>query len=261
METNTYKKQLTYAGLTDEQALIYEILLDNGNVQAGRLSILSGLKRPLVYKILEQLLEMDLAEKTDTEKVARFNPKHPARLKEIIEERKQKLKGASASIDGVIGDMVSKFNLISGKPNVQFFEGRKGMERVLDDTLQTDSEILQYGDFEMIMKYIPEVNEEYVKKREKKGITKRIIVPDTEYNRKGLSEHYSDTSNFRMLPIGSTKFETQIYLYDNKISYVTLRPDSMIGVIITSESIYNSQKAIFEHLWKNLNTQDGTTTR
>jgi sugar-specific transcriptional regulator TrmB len=184
------KEDLTKIGLTKDQASVYMALLSGGTAPAGKISTKTGLKRGLVYKVLEQLLELNLIEKHEQEgKTTLFSPSHPSNLKKVIESNESEIQTAKNTFNTVSSELNSAFNLLSGKPNIQFFEGTKGMEEIMEDSLYAKGEILSYADAEAVEKHISNINKEYVKKRQKFGIKKRIIVPDSEFNRKFLKDY------------------------------------------------------------------------
>src|SRR3989344_3034457 len=169
-----YELPLVAAGLEPDQAQIYEILLKNGPLKAGKVALKSTLKRGLVYKILDELVELGLVIKNEPAgKVAIFEPAHPLKIKEFAEAKEQKMKTAQLALDGIIGNLTSDYNLSLGKPGIQFFEGKEGIKKVLWDSLTSRTEILSYVDTESINKYIPEINKEYVAKRDRLKIKKR----------------------------------------------------------------------------------------
>jgi hypothetical protein len=101
-----------------------------------------------------------------------------------------------------------------------------------------------------VEKHISNINKEYVKKRQKFGIKKRIIVPDSEFNRKFLKDYAKDVTDFKMVSHKDLPaFKTVMQIYDNKVSYLTLTEDFMIGIIIEDPNIYKMHKYLFEHLW------------
>ncbi len=166
-----YEQFLTQTGLTKEQATVYQNLIKEGFLLARKIALNTGLKRGLVYKTLEQLVDMGLVEKReDLGKIAIFHATHPSKLKELLGKREQELKTAETSLQGIMNQLVSDYNLFSGKPNVQFFEGVEGIKKVLEDSLSTQTEIYTYADVESIEKYISTINKEYVTKREKFNI-------------------------------------------------------------------------------------------
>jgi hypothetical protein len=61
----------------------------------------------------------------------------------------------------------------------------------------------------------------------------------------------SDAQSLRstkLLP-KETTFSAETYIYDNKVATLDYKKD-IIGIIIESESIASSQKAVFEMMWK-----------
>ncbi len=126
-----YNEILQKAGFSKDQSLIYSSLIKNGPAPARKISLNTNIKRGLLYKVLDQLNELGLIEKIEKEgSVAIFKPKHPSDIVEKLEQKKKDLQIASQSLKVVVGQMISDFNLISGKPNVQYFEGLEGV--VLD---------------------------------------------------------------------------------------------------------------------------------
>jgi len=57
-------ESLMSLGLTVDQAIVYELLIENGPLRAQRLAFLAGFSRPLTYKVLGQLIEIGLVEKS-----------------------------------------------------------------------------------------------------------------------------------------------------------------------------------------------------
>lgn len=244
-----YEETLKQLGLTEEQSKVYNILLTNGTLIARKISLLSGFKRGLTYKILDQLEELNLIEKIEKEgKTKVFVPKHPGTLLEVLEEKKRALITQTESFRGIIGQMTSDFNLILGKPNIQFFEGVDGIKNVLEDSLYTKGEILTYADLESIQKHISDLNTWYVKEREKDQIKNRGLVLDTPFNRNFLKDYYENITNTKLLPIESEPFSTVMKIYNDKVSYITLG-EHMIGVIITGKAISDMHRKLFEFTW------------
>jgi len=94
MITLEYTKEITDTGISKEQAIVYETLLKLGESQASVITkaIPSGtaLSRPLVYKVLDELILLDLVEKREQKgKTMRFAPKHPIAITKVIEEQKR----------------------------------------------------------------------------------------------------------------------------------------------------------------------------
>jgi sugar-specific transcriptional regulator TrmB len=265
METNTqisYSNTLTQAGLALDQATIYELLIQNGAMPAGKISQKTPLKRGLVYKVLDELIAMGLVLKKEVPgKVALFEPAHPLKLKELAEKKEEQAKNAQNVLNGVLGALTSSYNLVSGKPGVLFYEGLDGVSKVLDDSLESKTEILSYVDIEAIVKNIDSINKAYATKRERLQIKKRGIILDSPFAREYLSNYYTAVTDSKLITYDAPPFQSVMQIYDNKISYITLVPGKMMGVIIEDMFIYNMHKYLFEFLWSVAPSNDVLTKK
>lgn len=252
-----YTKEITDTGLSKEQAVVYEVLLKLGVSPASAIAkaIPSGttLSRPLVYKVLEELISLDLSSKSEEAgKIAKFTPKHPVAITKVIDEQKEKIERTKKQFLATSGKLSSLFNLSVGKPGVQFYEGEDGVWEVLMDSLSATEEILTYADLEAIAKYIPALNAEYSAMREEQDVKKRGLVIDSPEARKFLKSYDGKVTNTKLISAsdGFSPFQTVVQIYDNKVSYITLTNEYLMGVIITDQHIANTHKYLFESLWK-----------
>lgn len=244
MEENILKQ----AGLSEEQAITYEALLDKGPQKASTLSVWTGIKRSLTYKVLEQLENMGLVEKKGgTGTVAVFYPAHPSILLDKIDRDKKNLDLAKEVVSLGIGNLSSKYNLLTGKPNIRFFEGEDSVSNITGDFPKVEKEIRQIIDISNALKEFKDETINYLNKRIKLGIHKKMILPDTEENRKYI-ESGSEMTEFRLLP-KNTVIPTSFQMYENKVTILTLNKEKKIGLIIEDKEIATGMQNIFDALW------------
>jgi sugar-specific transcriptional regulator TrmB len=243
-----YSKKIEEIGLTSPQAEIYSILIKNPGQKGSEILKESSFSKQTVYSSLEELEKLDLVKRKENEKVSKFLPSHPSKLLEILENKRKQTEQAAHSLDSIIKDMVSDYNLFSGQPGVQVFEGEDGVKKVLEDSLKTKGEILTYADVEPIVTKIKEINEDYVKKRLKLGIKKRALVLNTPFAQKYMKENYTGKiTDTRFLSNGDTiPFSAFVEIYDDKIAYITFENDKLIGIIIQNPEIAKINKYLFE---------------
>ncbi|NMC51501.1 hypothetical protein GYA54_02090 [Candidatus Kuenenbacteria bacterium] len=241
---------LTQLGLSDKEAEIYQLMLRHGKIPASKILPETSLKRTTVYSILEDLTKKGIVEKDESGAIIEFRAKHPYALKEYLESRVSQIKTAESKLDAVLPDFISFYNSAQNRPGVKFYEGRSGAEKVLADSLTSRTEILSYVDIESIIKYIPDINKIYAAKREKLSIKKRGILIDTPAARKYLENYHTAVTESKLISAEPFPFQTIMQIYDNKISYLTLSGQAMVGVIISDQHIYNMHRYLFEHLWK-----------
>lgn len=246
-----YEQTLTRAGLDEQQALVYEILLKEGILSAGEIHKRTPFKRGLVYKVLDELTALSVIEKKqETGKVTLFTLAHPLKLKDMAEKKEREAKDAKMALDGVLPAMISDFNLYSGKPGVRFYEGKEGVWEVLEDSLRTKGEMYTYTDMEAIDTHIRDINEKYAKKRDALGIEKKVILLDTPYARERMKTYHRFVTNTRFIAIESAPFQSALEIYDDKVAYITFHKEMMMGVIIQDASINAMHRSLFEYAWK-----------
>lgn len=132
-----YKEIFTSINLSLGESIVYEYLLKNGESPAGEMIKKTPLKRGLVYKILDSLVDKGLviektsipSKKQGRRKISHFLPNHPEKLREFIENEKKKLDKAKNTLEANMPALISDFNLASGKPGVRFFEGIEGIKK------------------------------------------------------------------------------------------------------------------------------------
>lgn len=245
-----YQELLTQAGLTENQAQLYEILIGLGPVPAGKIAKNAPFKRGLVYKILDELVQIGLAEEQkEAGKAAKFVPAHPSKLKSIVELREKSLKSAAEALETALPRIVSSFNLTSGKPGIRFYEGSEAIEQIAHDSLTAATEVLTYIDSDALEQYHSKTNEKYVASRVAKGVKKRVLTTDTPYQR-AMYAKTKETAQMRFMQMASFPAKTIMQVYDNKISYIVLEPNRVIGVIIEDAIIAQMHRLLFDHEWE-----------
>jgi sugar-specific transcriptional regulator TrmB len=126
------KNILQQLGLTENEALIYETLLQNGKQKASQIQKKTPLKRGLVYKNLENLEKKGLVVREDNnQKVSTFTPIHPNVLKGLAEQQVKQAREAQNLLQNELGSLVSMYNLANNKPGVEFCEGLEGVKKVI----------------------------------------------------------------------------------------------------------------------------------
>lgn len=246
-----YTQELTGVGLDYQQATLYELLLSEGTLKAGAIAKKTPFKRGLVYKTLDELVSLGLVEKKEPPKqVATFTAVHPNALTDIINKELQQKKSAQTILTNHMGDLASLYNLANGKPGVEFYEGKEGIEHVLNDTLAKPGEIYTYADIEAVDLYIKEINAAYAKKRMKIGIQKKALILDTPYAQKLMKSYYKGVTDTRLISNeDAPPFQSVMEIYNGKIAYITFENNLLVGMIVQDKAIFKMHKYLFEFMW------------
>lgn len=246
-----FTQQLVRTGIDYQQAVLYEILLTEGTLKAGALAKKAPFKRGLVYKTLDELIMLNLVEKKEPpNKVATFTAVHPSALSQLIDAQLKEKESAQKTLIQHMGDLASLYNLANGKPGVEFFEGKEGVEKVLNDTLNQTGEIYTYADIEAVDNNIKSINHAYVAKRESLGIPKKALILDTPFARKIMKDYHARVTTTRLISNeDAPPFRSVMEIYNGKIAYITFEKDLLVGMIIQDEAIYKMHKYLFEFMW------------
>jgi len=254
METNNlskYQETLVNLGLNDKEARIYELLLKAGATGIKPLLSDTGLKRGNAYYHLDSLIEKGLVEKIDEPgKTIRFLAKHPENLELILAKQKADLNNAQDRLQKTLPELRSLFQLISSKPGVKFYEGLQGALATVKDSLTSSTEILSFIDSEAVNKQFPDLNKQFISQRKQKQIKKRIIAMDSPFIHKHARELDPNTTSIKTIS-SPVPFSTIMYIYDNKVSYISMHQNQIVSMIIEHPAIYQMQKTLFETIWLN----------
>ncbi len=247
-----YKDILNELGLTKTQAEIMAFLLENGSAKASFIAQKTTVPRGVAYKGLDELVNLGLVEKKQAGKITVFQAEHPIKLEKIIENKEKEANQARQRLTGLLPELVSMYNLANHRPGVYFYEGNEGIEQVLNDSLESKTEIYTYADLEAVTAELKEINARYAKERDKRGIKKKIIVADTEFNHNFFMDYDKTITEIRYLKKEFYQFKTGMQIYDGKISYQVMDGNNKLGIIIHDQHIYEMHKLLFEFIWKKL---------
>ncbi|MFO7807201.1 MAG: helix-turn-helix domain-containing protein [Candidatus Moraniibacteriota bacterium] len=246
-----HEKILQKVNLTPTQAEIMDYLLQTEESKASTIAEKIKKSRAIVYRDLEELVRLGLIEKKEkSNQITVFKAEHPSKLEKLMEQREKALKNDKKELENSLPDLISAYNLTHNRPGIKFYEGEEGVKKVLEDTLTSETDIYTIADSGSIKGGIEKINREYVKARKKKGIAKKLIVPESA--RKRFKETQDEYTEIRFLKEDYYNFKTGMQIYNNKISYQTLGPDNKIGVIIEDKNIYTMHKFLFEYIWDTL---------
>ena len=246
-------KTLIDSGLSKEQARIYLFLLENGLAPAKVIASKTSIGRALAYKVLEQLLALGLAEKReDIGKVALFFPAHPKRLKELLAASAEKTTEAVQALEKASGQFSSLFNLLSGKPNVQFYEGVDGLHNVYNDILDIGQDICVISS--PIKEHRTEVLHiirEQIEKQAAQNIKTKAITPISGEQKVAtpITEDKKYLITRKEVPAEKLNIPAQIIIYGDKVAITNFK-EGLITIVMESKYIRETFEKMFEYIWE-----------
>lgn len=227
-------------GLTQKEANVYLAALELGTNVVAEIAAKAKINRVTTYDIAEKLLKKGLLSTHVKNGIRYFTATDPDVLMQEHKRRMHDLQKALPELRRLHGKVQH--------PRIQYFEGIEGIKAIYADTLTAQTEILNYANSEEIRIHWPSYDQEYVAQRVKRKIYLKGVAPDDEYGRKVHADNKNNFREIRLVPKEEIAITNEINIYDDKIAIVSFR-DNLIGMIIESEDMANTQRALFKMIW------------
>ena len=245
----TIKKALESIGLGDKETRVLLVLLENGPMFAAAVARAAKLNRTTTYGILKELASKGLVS-SSSGAATKYQSIAPELLPAYIERRGNELLEMKKQVD----ELVPQIKLLRTKgkvlPKIQFFEGKEGVEQAYEDKLENNAGKKLYEFTGMDAGYDTlgtEFVAYYIKKRVGSKIFSEYLSPDTPFARK---EADNDEKFYRKVKFIPPQFamETEISIYDNKVSLTSFSSANPISVLIEDENIARTMKKLFDYV-------------
>ncbi len=259
MNETQLSNSLNKTGLSDKEAAIYSALLELGGGFPSKIAEYAKIKRSTTYKVLLDLSVKGLATEIKKRNKIYYQPERPDKL---IHYAKSRIKLAEQEFNNAekIAPRLSEiFSAFDQRPKIRFFEGPNAVLNICTDMIseKTKYEMLAFSNAKLFKNYLPKLDlQDFIKGKERLGITTRGILPDTPEDREYDKNVFAGIKKslwpkMRFIPKEEFPYEAELTIYGkNKVSIAKLTQDNVIGIIIEDTVIHGMMKMIFEIAWK-----------
>lgn len=242
---------LKLLNLNDKEIKFFKTCFKLGNPTINEIIKAARLERSTGYLIAQSLIEKDLIEEDYREYKKRLIAAEPKKLLRILSAKGRTLGRQEIELKEKLPELQAIYKVSDIRPNVRVFDGINGLLEIWQDILTSKTKILLWTNQETEKQFFtPQQHQKFIEERIQKKIQINVLAVN---NQKGSELAKNDKTSLRQtkfLPKDVT-FSAETYIYDNKVAILDYKKD-IIGIIIESEPIYNSQKAIFEMTWNKL---------
>jgi len=232
------QKTLQKVGLSDKESKVYLTLLELQEALPSVISRRSGIKRPTTYVVLEQLQKRGIVSHVKKGKLLYYRALNPNSLLEEQYNRYSELEKA-------LPELTSLHEKYAVTPQMTIYEGREGVIKIMEDTLNTSTGLLCWADIDLaVNSLLADYYPRYIETKIKRGLWLKGIFC---YSDKALEFKKNGKEELREVYLISRKkfpFKNEINIYDDKVAIVSHQDN--IGVIIQNQAIADTQRAIFE---------------
>lgn len=224
---------LEQIGLTRNEAVIYQSILEMKKASIEQIIRRSGLHRRYINKSIDLLKEKKLIEHIKIEGKTYYRSTNPLGLKELLQERKNSLKKEMPALKEM-------YRYSSKERSVTYLKGKEGFQTLLNDQIITGQTIHTIAARDISNK-LRTFYKKHDKNRIKNNILTRLLL--SEKSRK----HNIPLSRLKFLP-DEYLSTTATSIYGDKIAIVHYADEPYV-IIIKSKEINESYKQYFEMLW------------
>lgn len=244
------ESELLKLGLSEKETTVYLALLSQGPSSVRKLSAISGINRGTTYDCLRALKEHSLVSFFHETSKQLFVAEDPSRLQELIVAKQSELERSRTSLAEMIPELRALHDRGGDKPVSRYYQGSQGVRTILLDVLETmdeqkDKTYCVYSSASVREAGLYDNFKNYTEERITKGISVKTISFGPGGDPTELSE--------RKWLAATEGTPTYILIYGGKCAFISLGSSAtLFGVIIANAGIYQTQKVIFDQLWKSL---------
>lgn len=237
-------------GLYPEEAKVYLAMIHMGNTTMLEISKRTEIKRATVYLIINRLINKNLVKSLIFGKKKYYAAENPKKMISILEERRKEL-------EEIIPFLKEQYKTREDTPNIYFYEGREGVEKIYEEILKLESksEVLWFGcqqdlfeEFYRIYKALEyrDVDEDSA------GI--RLLMNSTRMDKEYAKNVNDDEDTYkivkaRVLPKDLLFINTNNIIIGNRLVVFSVKRDYFV-VIIESDDVANTYRTLFETAWR-----------
>jgi len=239
---NDLVKLLESSGFTPKEAQVYLALLELGQGGVTDIAKISGLKRSIIYVLLEGLLKRGYISELPNQKINTYQAVDPSF---ILNQLKTTARNFS--------EMLPIFKTLGSngktRPKIRYYDTREGILKIWDGEMNYAKDAFFISSYQRIEECFPGKITEWTEKA-KKGIINtgfRHLISGNPFEKELAEKFLKINQKVRILPdLRNTSMDFTIF--DNKLAITSLEDDPFI-VVIESESLVNSIRPIFEIAW------------
>ena len=247
------KQKLNLLGLTDNQAEIYLLLLKQGLTSLLELSRQSTINRTTIYRVVEDLKTLNLAEEIIDSRGIKVKAVAPENLNLLLTQKETELTYLKSNLS----NLISSLSAIKDQPvpstQMVYFRGVSGLKQLLWNILKAKGESVGYGYADWNQSVGRDFAEKLRAERVKRQISDREIQNTDQL---GPMSDWTNIKNYgqiyqcRFLDKKIVDIKHDTYIYNDVFAFFYFIKDEMFGLEIHNAEIAKTQKQIFEVLWK-----------
>lgn len=239
-----WEKIFKMFGFTDSASKLYMSALSMGPSSVQDLAKKIDVSRMTAYTVIELLMKEGLMSTVQKGKKTLYVAESPERLQTFMHNRIKQMENTIDTMDDAITEL--KLLQRGDKPSVRMFEGREGIETILNDVVQSGAkQIFEIGNVDMVKTMFSDEELNAFKQQ----LTKRGIQGTAIYSSKDPEIKPRKSAQLKLIKDKDISFAGDILIYDNKVAFMTFR-GKVVNVLIESAEIAQTMREVFRMSWE-----------
>lgn len=232
--------ELESFGLTNKEAKIYISNLKLGDAKVSEISKDAGILRETTYFVLESLLKKGFVSYFMRRKIKYFSAADPKIILNFFKEKERKFGKVIPKLDEIK-------KTINEKPKSEIFNGKEGIKSIIEDIIQTKSDINCLSSTSSLAEKLEFYFPNYIKRRIESQIAIKLVTERTEETKK---LKINDKREVRETKFFSKKYDfpNAVFIYGNKVALIDLS-ENLNGFLIEDKNLSETFKVIFQIIW------------
>lgn len=226
-------------GLRPNEIKVYLAALQLGTARVNSVAKKAGILRTTAYEVAKSLVDKGIAGTVIKAGVVYLEVIDPRQLEGLLQEKQ-------AMMHKVLPELIGMKQSVREKPAVELYEGKEGLKTILQDILKTKKTFCAYTNYR-IFRLLQFTMPQFVKKRIENKIFARIIQQKVKPLIRMKEQNIREYRDMRFSPV---VFKSNVFIYGDNVALLNVSKREPIGVVIRNKDIANTQRQVFEMLWK-----------
>lgn len=260
------KQALTEFGLDTKEQEVYLLLLKQNWITALKLSFLTSISRPTLYRVIERLIKRGLVEVQIGDKTTFYNATDPRQFEILVNEQEHKAKKLRNAFNEIQNQIRQLSSLKNKETRVNFYHGKRGLQNMEWKLCsKQNTEVLMFGS----SKWYKILGHNFAEKWREEIVLNKVKIQELE-TPKNFEKIFADqestwtkntqylSKHFRHRRIAKEKLYIPegIFVHQDSIYFEGIGDYELVGIVITNKDFAQMLRQVFEHYWKEAEVLD-----
>lgn len=238
-------------GMSLKEAIIYDLLLHRGEMQARAIELETGYKKN-TYVLIKNLEKMGMVLRQEKGKRIFYQPLPPNNLINLASRQVKAAQRQASILAEMLPGLTSAYAQSVDRPMVRYVEGEEGF-RELYKTVYNQDIPASYGclDLEKEEKLVPEyMGRELIPERVRRGSRAYAVLANNVLGEQVAKRDSEELRESILVDPTEYPLPAEVSVYGDKVALLAFKRGGMTGVLIENKEIAKSLESVYRLLFR-----------